>query len=175
MIALKKTLAALAVLVLLLSTGCNASPAVPTAPPTAPENFESTVTAAFDTLEITAVLTKEPSSYYTLDILTPEILEPLTLRYSDGNCSVEYDTLSFEANLARFPQTEFGAFLTDALACVYDGIDIGTSYSDGIWKYTGTVNGSIFTLTQSADSGEWLEFTLNDKLIHVVFSDFRIL
>ncbi len=172
---MKKTLAALSLLIVLLCTGCNDSPDVQTAPPTAPAKFESTVTVAFDALEITAVLTKETSSNYTLDILTPEILEPLKLIYSDGNCSVEYDSLGFETNSARFPQTEFGAILTDALVCVYDGIDVGTSYSDGIWKYTGTVNGSIFTLTQSADSGEWLEFTLSDKLIHVVFNDFRIL
>ena len=74
----------------------------------------------------------------------------------------------------KLNQTEFGALLTGAMTSVCDGIDITSACADGVWTYTGTSERGVFTLTQSAESGEWLEFSVEGALLHVTFSDFKI-
>lgn len=165
----------MAAVALLMTAGCKKADSAHGTPPEAPAKFSATVNAVFGDAEMIAVLTREGAADYTLKMLTPEILEPLTLHYSDGKCEVEYDELKFETDLARFPQTEFGSLLTGALTAACDGIDITTACSDGVWTYTGTGERGVFTLTQSAESGEWLEFSAEGALLRVTFSDFKVL
>ena len=171
---MKKAFALLAAVALLMTAGCRKAATTPGTPPTAPARFSANVKAVFGEAEMTAVLTRSGETDYSLKILTPEILAPLTLHYTDGKCEVEYDELKFETDLTRFPQTEFGALLTGAMTSVCDGIDITSACADGVWTYTGTSERGVFTLTQSAESGEWLEFSVEGALLHVTFSDFKI-
>lgn len=169
---MKKTFAVFAAIVLLFASGCQKADKVPDAPPSTPTNFSSDLTAVFGDIEMTAAFEKNSAWGFVLDILTPEILEPLKFIYSDGKCTAEYDGLTFEADLARFPQSEFGSLLTNALSAVYDGMDIAVTYSDGVWKYNGTGERGAFTLTQS-ESGEWLEFSVDAASLKAVFGNFR--
>lgn len=171
---MKKAFALLAAVALLMTAGCRKAATTPGTPPTAPARFSANVKAVFGEAEMTAVLTRSGETDYSLKMLTPEILAPLTLHYTDGKCEVEYDELKFETDLTRFPQTEFGALLTGAMTSVCDGIDITSACADGVWTYTGTSERGVFTLTQSAESGEWIEFSVEGALLHVTFSDFKI-
>lgn len=171
---MRKTFAVFAAIILLFASGCQKADKAPDAPPTAPTKFSADLTVVFGEAEMSAAFEKNSASGFVLDILTPEILEPLKLLYSDGKCTVEYDGLTFDSDLARFPQSEFGSLLTNALSAVYDGMDIAVTYSDGVWKYNGTGERGVFTLTQS-ESGEWLEFSVEAASLKAVFVNFRAL
>ncbi len=123
---------------------------------------------------MTAVFTQNSAEDFEIRFLTPEVLSPLSIAYKSGVCSVTYDDLSFETDLNRFPQTEMGTILTDAISDAVQGIDIQTTYSEGIWTYKGTGERGVFTLTRDAETGAWLELTVDGAQLNIKFFDFKI-
>ena len=142
-------------------------------PPPIPEAFTANLKIVYGETVMTAVFTQKSFEEFSLQMLTPEILKPLALGYSNGTCTVTYDGLKFETNLNRFPQVAFGALLTESISGIRDGIDIQTTYSDGIWTYKGTGERGVFVITRDAQNGAWLELSIEGAQLHVVFSDFR--
>lgn len=158
---------------LLLAAGCKRQENTQTAPPPAPTAFSSVIKAAYGDIEMTAELTQNAAEDFTIRFLTPEALSPLSLAYKNGVCTVTFDELSFETDLNRFPQTEMGTLLTHAISDAVQGMNVQTTYSDGIWTYKGTGERGAFSLTRDAETGAWLELHIDGAQLHIVFSDFQ--
>lgn len=159
---------------MLLAAGCeNQKSADALTPPPIPETFSANLKIVYGESLMTAEFTQKTFEEFELRMLTPEILNPLTLCYKDGVCTVNYDSLKFETDLNRFPQVALGALLTEAISDIRDGINVQATLSDGIWTYKGTGERGIFILTRDADSGDWLELSAEGAQLHITFSDFK--
>lgn len=173
---MKKAFSVFAALIILFAAGCeNQKISESKAPPALPESFTSNLKITYGDTAMTAVFTQKTAGEYEVGILTPEILSPLTLAYANGVCTVTYDGLNFETDLNRFPQVSFGALLSETITCIKDGIDIQSTYSDGIWTYKGTGERGVFVITRDAETGAWIELSIEGAQLHVVFSDFSII
>ena len=170
---MKKAFSFFAVIVFLLAAGCEKQGKSVESPPPAPTSFSCEITATYGKSEATALLTQNAAEDFTVQFLTPEALSPLSVEYKNSGCKVTYDGLSFETDLNRFPQTELGSLLTNALSDAVQGINLQTTYADGIWTYTGTCERGVFKLTRSEETGEWIDFTAEGADLKIVFSDFK--
>lgn len=170
---MKKAFSLFAAIFLILAAGCEKQSETAKSPPPAPTAFTSEITAVYGNTEMTALLTQNAAEDFTVKFLTPEALLPLSIEYKNGGCKVTYDGLSFETDLNRFPQTEIGALLTNALSDAVQGMNLQTAYADGIWTYTGTGERGVFTLTRNGETGEWLEFTADGAELKITFSNFK--
>lgn len=171
---MKKAFSVFAALLLIFAAGCeNQKANDPKAPPPLPQAFSSNLRISYANTEMTAVFTQKSFEEYELRMLTPEILSPLSLNYKSGVCTVTYDGLKFETDLNRFPQVSFGALLTETLSLIKDGIDIQTTYSDGIRTYKGTGERGVFVITRNEETGAWLELSIEGAKLHAVFTDFK--
>ncbi len=170
---MKKAISLFAAIFLILAAGCEKQEKTAPAPPPAPASFSSDLTVTYGSAKMTAHLIQNAAEDFSLKFLTPESLSRLTVDYKNGVCKVAYDGLSFETDLNRFPQTEIGTMLVNALSDAVQGMNLQTSYADGIWTYTGTGERGIFTLTRNGETGEWLEFTADGADLKITFSDFK--
>lgn len=157
---------------ILLLQGCSALPVKPSAPPPPPSAFTANVAVTYGEYEITAIFTQNSIGSYILKMLTPATLEPLAIAFEGGVCTVTYDDLKFETDLKRFPQTGFGALLIEVLEDIADNTEIGTSYSEGIWTYSGSNDSGSFILTQDNATGAWLALEIESAQLKIAFSDF---
>lgn len=171
---MKKALCVLAAVFLIIAAGCEKQPAKENVPSPPPVSFTANLAVDFGGTPMTALLTQKSSEEHTIQMLSPEVMKPLTLSYTNGICTVTYDGLTFESDANRFPQAEFGHLLTQALSSIAQDIDIQKTYSEGIRTYKGTGDRGIFSLTRSEESGEWLEFTVEGAGLKVTFSQFSI-
>lgn len=167
------TLFTAVIIFLLTASGCEKQIIGEKTPPPPPESFTAKLEAVYGEITMTAELTQNSFNDFNIKMLTPEILSPLTVTYKEGVCKVTYDGLEFEADLSRFPQTEFGHLLTQAIADIKADIDITKTYSEGIWSYSGSSERGIFTMTRDAETGAWLELEIEGAPLHIVFSDFK--
>ncbi len=169
---MKKAFSFFAAIVLLLAAGCEKQTQKDLTPPPAPTAFTANLDVTFGNTEMTAKITQKSAEEYEIQILTPEILNSLMLRYADGICTVTYDGLKFETDLSRFPQAEFGALLTQTLTDVIQDINVQKTYSDGIWTYHGTGERGSFSLTASGETGAWQSLSIEGAGLNAVFSEF---
>ncbi|MBQ4627189.1 MAG: hypothetical protein IJB45_08080 [Clostridia bacterium] len=165
---------AAAAIFLLTAAGCEKQIIGEKTPPPLPESFSATVEAVYGELTMTAEFTQNSFDDFSIKMISPEILSPLTVNYKEGFCKIIYDGLEFEADLSRFPQTEFGHLLTQAISDIKTDIEITKTYNEGIWSYSGSSERGIFTMTRNAETGAWLELEIEGAPLHVVFSDFNI-
>lgn len=169
---MKKAFSLFAAFLILFAAGCEKQ-TNPQTPPPLPSAFTANLDVSFNNISMTAVLTKNASDDYTVRMLTPEILSPLVLNYKNSGCEVTYDGLKFETDLNRFPQTEFGGLLTNALSDIEHGIDVETMISDGIVTYKGNGERGIYTITRNLKTGEILELSVEGAQLHAVFSEYK--
>lgn len=171
---MKKAFSVLAALLFLLAAGCEkqTNPKNQTPPPI-PTSFTAKLDVKFGDTSMTAMLTKNASDDYTVQMLTPEIMSPLALTYKSGGCTVTYDGLNFETDLNRFPQSEFGGLLTSALSDIEQGIDVESACAEGIWTYKGNGERGVYTVTRNAENGAWLELSIEGAQLNVVFSEYK--
>jgi len=169
---LKKAFSVFATIIILIAAGCEKQKSVQSSPPPVPSAFTSNLEVTYGETAMTAELTQKSAEEFNIQILTPEILSPLALTYNKGTCTVTYDGLKFETDLNRFPQASFGTLLTQTVSDIAQGIDIETTYSDGIWTYKGTGEHGIFVMTRDGETGAWLELSIEGAPLHVVFSNF---
>ncbi len=172
---MKKAFWIFAALMLLLAAGCEKQEQKESTPPPPPTAFTAKLDVAFNGTAMTAELKQISAEEYEIQILTPEILNSLNLRYTDGICTVTYDGLKFETDLSRFPQAEFGALLTQTLTDVIQGINIQKTYSDGTWTYHGTGERGSFALTANGETGAWLSLSIDGAELKADFSEFTVL
>lgn len=171
---MKKAFCVFAALMMLFAAGCeNQGVSEAKSPPPVPETFTSNLKIVYGETVMTAAFSQKSFEEYELKMLTPEILSPLTLGYKDGLCKVTYDGLKFETDLNRFPQVSFGALLSEAISSIKDGIDVQTTYENGIWTYKGAGERGVFELTRNAETGAWLELSIEGAQLHIIFSDFK--
>lgn len=119
-----------------------------------------------------AKLTKHSTQKYELDVSTPEILNSLNLIYENGKCTVTYEGMTFETDLKRFPQSEIGALISQALTDTDSGITAKTVSQDGTIIYKGITDYGDFILIQDAETGLWKEFSVDGASIRIIFSDY---
>lgn len=162
-----------AIIILLAVTGCEKQIIGEKTPPPLPENFTSKLEAVYGEITMTAEFTQNSYDDFSIRILTPEILSPLTVIYKEGICKVIYDGLEFEADLSRFPQTEFGHLLTQTLSDIKADLEIAKTYNEGIWYYSGSGERGVFTMTRDAETGAWLELEIEGAPLHITFSEFK--
>ncbi|MBQ2847379.1 MAG: hypothetical protein IJE74_03895 [Clostridia bacterium] len=171
---MKKAFSVFAALILIFAAGCeNQTVSETKTPPPIPENFSANLRIAYNETSMTAAFRQNSFDDFELNMLSPEILKPLSLAYKNDICTVTYDGLKFETDLNRFPQVTFGALLTEAISYIKQGIDIQTAYADGIWTYKGNGERGIFVLTRDAETGAWLELSIEGAGLHIMFSEFK--
>ncbi len=171
---MKKAFCVFAAFIMIIAAGCeNQNITQSKAPPPIPETFTANLKIVYGESVMTAAFTQKNFSDFGLQMLTPEILSPLFLGYKDGICTVTYDGLKFETDLNRFPQVTFGSLLTESISNIKDGVDVQTTYSEGIWTYKGTGERGVFVITRDAQTGAWLELSIEGAQLHVIFSDFK--
>ena len=124
---MKKAFSFFAVIIFILTAGCEKQSTKNLTPPPAPTSFSANVKVLYGDTEMTALITQKAAEDFTLDFLTPEAIAPLTINYSNGVCKVTYDGLSFETDFNRFPQTETGTLLINAISDVIQGINLQTA------------------------------------------------
>ncbi len=126
----------------------------------------------FGETNMKAKLAKHSSQKYEIDVISPEILKTLNLVYEDGICTVTYDGMTFETDVRRFPQSEIGALLTQALNDSDGGITSKTFSEDGTIIYKGITDYGDYTLIQDAETGLWKEFSVDGAKLKITFSDY---
>ncbi len=169
---MKRAFSILAAFIFLLAAGCEKQRIDETSPPPAPTAFTANLNVTFGDTAMTAKLTQSAPDNFEIQILSPEILNSLALAYANGACTVTYDGLKFETDLTRFPQAEFGALVTQTLSDVAQDMNVQKTYSEGVWTYKGAGERGTFSLTQSGETGAWLELAVDGADLHVVFDDF---
>lgn len=171
---MKKLCFVLVLVFLSLASGCknkNISDPKKTAPPS---TYTANIDVSFKELKINGELTKHETNKYSIKILTPDIMKPLSITYENDICTVEYDGLEFESDVSRFPQSEFGALLTQAL----DDIDSETmtfsADENGDTVYKGITDYGDFRMIQDSKTGLWKEFYVDGASLKITFSDYKI-
>lgn len=170
---MKKAFSVFAALILIFAAGCEKQAAPESDSPALPESFTANLRVDYGDASMTALFAQKSFEEYEIRMLTPEILSPLILTYTNGVCTVTYDGLKFEADPDRFPQVSFGTLLIQTISDVKDGIDIQSTYADGIRTYKGTGERGVFVITQDEKTGNWLELSVEGAQLHVIFTDFK--
>ncbi len=172
---MKRAFSFLAALVLLIAAGCEKQSPNSATPPPLPTSFSANLSADFCGTEMKAKLTQKSNEEYIIEMLSPDIMTPLKLTYNRGVCTVNYDGLEFESDSGRFPQSEFGALLTQALSYIGQNIDIQKTYDGTSWTYKGIGSRGEFSIKQNAENGEWINFNVQSADLTVIFSDFSLI
>lgn len=170
---MKRVCSFVAVLLLIIAAGCQKQEDNKTKSAPIPSVYSAKLDVTFGEIKMTAKLTKHSAEKYEIQMLTPEIMQPLNLIYENGTCTVTYDGLTFETDLKRFPQAEFGALLTHALSDASGNVAITTEYSDKAAIYKGVSDYGDFILIQDYETGLWKEFKIEGASLHIVFSDYE--
>ncbi len=171
---MKKLCLIFAVITMLVAAGCEkniSNQQIKQASP--PSAYSVNLDVTFKETEMKAKLIKHSSQKHEIQILSPEIMTPLSLVYENGICTVTYDGLTFETDLKRFPQAEFGALLTHALNDIDSGITTKSSTDKNTVIYKGITDYGDFSLIQDTETGLWKEFTVNGIPLRVIFSDYK--
>ncbi len=172
---MKKALSVTVAVIIFIFTaaGCEKQIIGEKTPPPLPESFSANVEAVYENTSIIALFKQKSADEFSVRILSPDILTPLTVEFKSGICTVNYDGLEFNSDLSRFPQTEFGKLLIHAISDIKVDIDISKTYSDGIWTYSGSSERGVFLLTRDAETGAFIEFEIEGAPLHIVFKDFK--
>lgn len=169
---MKRFCAVIAVLLLIISAGCKKEENIQKETVSPPSVYSANLDISFRESKMTAKLTKHSSQKYEVQMLSPEIMTPLNLIFENGVCTVSYDGLKFETDLKRFPQSEFGALLTQALIDVDNGIITKNISENGLTTYRGITDYGDFILIQDAKTGLWKEFSIDGASLKIIFSNY---
>lgn len=171
---MKKLCGFLVVLIVLLISGCNKEINQKNEAVT-PPSFDSVILdVTFKSTEMSAKLTKHSPQKYELQMLSPEIMKPLNLIYENDICTVTYDGLTFETDMKRFPQSEFGGILISSLKDIDGGIISKTPADDGTIIYKGITDYGDFNLIYDKNTGLWKEFSVEGAELKIIFRDYTI-
>lgn len=170
---MKRVCAFFAVFVLLISAGCKKEENIQNKHTTPPSVYSANLDVNFKEIKMTARITKHSSQKHEIQMLTPEIMKPLNLIYDNGTCTVTYDGLTFETDLKRFPQAEFGGLLTQALSDIDSNIITQNINEDGTVTYKGITDYGDFIMIQDSETGLWKEFKIENIPLCVIFSDYK--
>lgn len=168
---MKKALPLFAALVLFFAAGCEKQSINQNTPPPPPSSFTATLAVDFCGTEMKAEITQKNFDEYEIQMISPEIMAPLKIVFSNGECTAFYDGLEFRTEANRFPQSEFGSLLTQALTYVGQNIDIQKTFDGNIWTYKGVGTRGEFSLEQNPKNGEWIGFTVQSADLKVVFTN----
>lgn len=171
---MKKFCFVFALLLLTFASGCHNKNIIEPKKTSPPSVYSANIDVTFKDLKVTGELTKHSPQKYEIKILTPDIMKPLSILYENKICTVTYDGLEFESDVRRFPQSEFGALLTQAL----DDIDTETmtvsSNENGDLLYKGITDYGDFRMIQDSETGLWKEFSVDGASLRIIFSDYKI-
>ncbi len=160
-------------LIMMMSSGCTDNNTSQKQQKSPPSVYSSDIDVTFGDIKMSAVLTKHSPQKYEIDFSTPESINPLSLLYENGVCTVTYDGLTFESDINRFPHSEFGALLTRALDDIDNGSLTTVSDENGNIIYKGITDHGDFALIQDNETGLWKEFTVDGTALKVIFSNYK--
>ncbi len=169
---MRRICAFISVFVLLIAAGCQNEGGSKNEPVSPPSAYTANLDVTFGNAETTAKLIKHSAQKYEVQILSPEIMKPLNLIYENGKCTATYDGLTFETEIKRFPQSEFGGLLTQALTDIDGGVITSSTTDTGDIIYSGITNYGDFVLIQDAETGLWKEFSVDGASLKILFSDY---
>ena len=170
---MKKICLVSVLMVLILTSGCKNKTNLQPKSVSPPEKYSVNLDVAFRNINMTALMTKLSPEKFEIQMLSPEIMTPLSLLYENGVCTVTYDGLTFESDFNRFPQCEFAALLTRALNDVESGIAVSQITENGDIIFKGITDCGEFILTQNSETGHWKEFSINGASLKIVFSEYK--
>lgn len=168
---MKKLLAAVAAVLLLLAAGCQNSQEKEIPP--LPESYSANINLTYGNSSMGAVFTQSAPGTYGVDVIEPDILDPISFSYEGEKTVTEFDGITLGEENASIPQKDACSMLIEALAQVYSGSATESPPNNGTITYSGVIDGGSFTLTRSSQSGNWIEFTVNDSELDILFSNFN--
>ncbi len=169
---MKKLCFLLVFLTVFIMSGCQKDISPPNESTTPPSFYSVNLDVTFRNTKITAKLTKHSPQKYELQMLSPEIMTPLKIIYENDICTVTYDGLTFETDMKRFPQSEFGGILINAFKDIDGGIISKTSAENGAVIYKGITDYGDFILTCDSETGLWSEFSVEGAELKILFKDY---
>ena len=168
---MKKLFALLAAVILISATGCQKTKEAEIPP--LPEQYSTAISMSYAGTDTKAVLTRNAHGAWGIDVVEPEILDPLTFSSENGETSVSLDGMPLSNESSRFPQKDLCSMLFEALEQVYSGAAVQSPVNDGNITYSGKIDGGEYTLTRNAGDGSWIRFTVNEAQADILFSEFK--
>ncbi len=170
---MKRAFSFFAAMMLIFAAGCEKQPVNDGSQTVLPKAFSCVIEAEYKDVLSTAEFTQTSFGNGKIRFLTPEILKPLELTFTDEKCNVVYDSLEFETDPKRFPQAEFCSVLIQTLVYTETGIDIEKTVKNGVISYRGSCEHGVFVLKQDAVSGALTEFESESYGLYIKFKDFK--
>ena len=148
----------------LVILGCVNKPQPPAEVPISQRSFQTTVDISYQSLEMTALLAHEKSGAYRLDLLSPKLLEGLTVRLSDDALTVQYQGLSagYSAD---------SSFLRGPTMLLFEAVD--RMVTSGETDYSDVFSdGTVYTVSFSPEDQELFTLESDEHQLKITFSDF---
>lgn len=168
---MKKLLTLLAAAVLICAAGCQKTQEAEI--PSLPQSYSANISLSYGDSSMGALFTQSAPGTYGVDVIEPDILDPLSFSYENGEFEAVFDDITLSSEGSAIPQKDACSMLIEALTQVYSGTASESPVSNGIITYSGVIDGGQFTLTRNAGTGNWIEFKVNDSSVDILFSDFN--
>ena len=156
----------------LLLTGCAAKEAPPAPLQLAPD-FTVNAEILCGNASMKAALHRSADGALTADFSDPPAIEPLTVRLSQGDCSVQYGSMRVTAAPERMPQTLAVAITADVLETIAQRRDLTRALTDGVWTVNGSCEHGAFIFAYDAASGAPLTLSIENAGLHVQFDHYQ--
>lgn len=168
---MKKLFALLAAFLLISAAGCQKTKEAEISP--LPEKYSTAINMSYAGTDTKAVLTRNAQGTWGIDVVEPEILDPLTFSSENGKTTVSLDGMLLSDENSQFPQKDLCSMLFEALEQVYSGTAVQSPVNDGIITYSGVIDGGGYIITRNASDGSWIRFTVNEAQADILFSEYK--
>lgn len=160
-----------AVIMLLITAGCQKNQEAEI--PSLAQSYNANINVKYGNASMDALFTQSAPGTYGVDVIEPDILDPLSFSYKDGEVKTEFDGITLGNENSAVPQKDACSMLIEALSQVYSGVATESPVSNDIITYSGVIGGGQYTLTRNIKSGNWIEFKVNDSMLDILFSNFN--
>lgn len=160
---MKKILLPLAICMILFSS-CNRSLEQPQSIPISQRSFQSSVTIQCSDFTASGLLAHEQTGAFRLDLLSPTVLDGLSIRLSEEELSLTYNGLS--ASYSAEDQ-----LLSGPVKLLFDSVSrMDTAKAE---EYSAALSdGTVCTAYFDPESDEILRIGIPEHELEIVFSDF---
>lgn len=160
---MKKILLPLAICMILLSS-CNRSLKQPQSIPISQRSFQSSVTIQCSDFTASGLLAHEQTGAFRLDLLSPTVLDGLSIRLSEEELSLTYNGLS--ASYSAEDQ-----LLSGPVKLLFDSVSrMDTAKAE---EYSAALSdGTVCTAYFDPESDEILRIEIPEHELEIAFSDF---
>ena len=165
-------LSALIVVLLLIATLCSCNISLPGKPNITSLNFKTDARISYKSYDIIECkMVSVEDGPLTIDIEKPVLLSGLQLICQNGGCTIKVGSLSYDADINKFPQVGFGNILRQSLILAKDSTEAEKN-DDGTWTIKSQLDSSHIELLIDGKTGYPISLSIPEEEIKVVFLNF---